>query len=611
MSFNKVQLSWLVRPAFACLLAGSSVLLAGTAKANEVVDATASAPVSTASTNLSTVPSDATASAPAPTASTNLPAVPNALPGTFSTLVTDVNSSTEAGQVTSVSQLSDVQPTDWAFQALQSLVERYGCIAGYPDGTFRGNRAATRYELAAALNACLDQISDRFATKEDLATVKALQEEFKAELATLKGRVDGLEARTKVLEAQQFSTTTKLTGEVIFAGSEVFTDNDKKPVAPAPGAAGIPSANLNARFFSGYRARLNFDTSFTGQDKLRVRLQARDTANISAVTGNNFGRLGFDGSTGGTFELDDLWYKFPIGKNTKVTVIAKSGEFNDFVGDTFNPYLSSSANGALSRFGRFNPLYRFADSGITAGVVVNQKINDQFAISAGYLAPNPTNSTGTTGGLFGGSYSALAQLEVKPFKSLGLGLTYVHSFQEAASGGTPPTVANAISLAGGTGSSYANNPFGAGANRNSSDSVGLEFTWKTAPWMNISGWAGVTFAEATRNVAGAPKSDATILNWAVAFAFPDLLIPGNLGALIVGQEPTVIGGTRRLSCGALGSANSAVSDCGSNFHLEALYKFKINGNVSVTPGLIVILNPQNNEANPVEFVPVVRTTFTF
>lgn len=45
------------------------------------------------------------------------------------------------GQVISVSQLSDVQPNDWAFEALQSLVERYGCIAGYPDGTFRGKRA--------------------------------------------------------------------------------------------------------------------------------------------------------------------------------------------------------------------------------------------------------------------------------------------------------------------------------------------------------------------------------------------------------------------------------------------------------------------------------------
>ena len=57
-------------------------------------------------------------------------------------------------QVNSVSQLSDVKQTDWAFQALQSLVGRYGCIAGYPDGTYRGNRAMTRYEFAAGLNSC-------------------------------------------------------------------------------------------------------------------------------------------------------------------------------------------------------------------------------------------------------------------------------------------------------------------------------------------------------------------------------------------------------------------------------------------------------------------------
>ncbi len=44
------------------------------------------------------------------------------------------------GQVNSVSQLSDIKPSDWAFQTLRSLVERYGCIAGYPDVTYRGNR---------------------------------------------------------------------------------------------------------------------------------------------------------------------------------------------------------------------------------------------------------------------------------------------------------------------------------------------------------------------------------------------------------------------------------------------------------------------------------------
>ena len=124
-------------------------------------------------------------------------------------------------QVTSVSQFTDVKPTDWAFQALQSLVERYGCIAGYPDRTYRGNRALTRYEFAAGLNACLDRVNELIAAstadlvkKEDLATLQKLQEQFATELATIRGRVDALEARTTTIEKQQFSTTTKLSGGV-------------------------------------------------------------------------------------------------------------------------------------------------------------------------------------------------------------------------------------------------------------------------------------------------------------------------------------------------------------------------------------------------------------
>ncbi|MDY7024506.1 MAG: iron uptake porin, partial [Cyanobacteriota bacterium] len=126
------------------------------------------------------------------------------------------------GQVNSVSQFRDVQPTDWAFQSLQSLVERYGCIAGYPNGTYRGNRALTRYEFAAGLNACLERVNELIATaannivtRDDLATLQKLQEEFAAELATLRGRVDALESRTAAIEANQFSTTTKLSGITI------------------------------------------------------------------------------------------------------------------------------------------------------------------------------------------------------------------------------------------------------------------------------------------------------------------------------------------------------------------------------------------------------------
>ncbi|MFM6308687.1 MAG: iron uptake porin, partial [Dolichospermum sp.] len=125
------------------------------------------------------------------------------------TSVADLSSeSNNLSQVTSVSQFSDVQPTDWAFQALQSLVERYGCAAGYPNGTFRGNRALSRYEFAAGLNSCLDRVNELIATatadlvtKQDLATLQRLQEEFSTELATLRGQVDALEARTGELEA--------------------------------------------------------------------------------------------------------------------------------------------------------------------------------------------------------------------------------------------------------------------------------------------------------------------------------------------------------------------------------------------------------------------------
>jgi hypothetical protein len=63
-------------------------------------------------------------------------------------------------QVTSIDQFPDVKPTDWAYQALSNLIERYGCVAGYPDGTFRGGKAMTRYEAAALLNACLDRITE-------------------------------------------------------------------------------------------------------------------------------------------------------------------------------------------------------------------------------------------------------------------------------------------------------------------------------------------------------------------------------------------------------------------------------------------------------------------
>ncbi len=208
-------------------------------------------------------------------------------------------------QVTSVSQFSDVQPTDWAFQALQSLVERYGCIAGYPNGTYRGNRALTRYEFAAGLNACLDRVNELIATatadivtREDLATLQRLQEEFSAELATLRGRVDALEARTAELEANQFSTTTKLAGEAIFALTDAFGDS--------------VGDNNNTVFQN--RIRLDLQTSFTGKDVLHTRLATGNAQRFNtgggAQSGENFQTFNLTGddSNSNDVKLDWLAY---------------------------------------------------------------------------------------------------------------------------------------------------------------------------------------------------------------------------------------------------------------------------------------------------------------
>ncbi|MHC5610837.1 MAG: iron uptake porin [Nostoc sp.] len=182
-------------------------------------------------------------------------------------------------QVTSVSQFSDVQPSDWAFGALQSLVERYGCIAGYPNSTYRGNRAITRYEFAAGLNACLSRINELIATatsdlvtKEDLTTLQRLQAEFSAELSTLRGRVDNLEGRTAELEANQFSTTTKLVGEAVFAVTNAFSG----------------SVNGSNTVFQD-RVRLKFISSFTGKDALYVRLTGGNATTLKLPNGTGEG----------------------------------------------------------------------------------------------------------------------------------------------------------------------------------------------------------------------------------------------------------------------------------------------------------------------------------
>jgi len=501
-----------------------------------------------------------------------VPVAPQALPA---------QQSGTMSQVTSVSQLSDVRPTDWAFQALQSLVERYGCIVGYPDGTYRGNRALTRYEFAAGVNACLDKITEligstgNLVTRDDLAILQRLQEEFAAELATLRGRVDGLEARTAELEANQFSTTTKLAGEAIFAVSDTFGD----PVELRDINGDVIDHRDDQTVTNlGYRVRLNFNTSFTGRDLLRTRLQALNVANYSAATatGTNMARLAFDGNDNSQFTLDELYYRFPIGGTT--VFVGPKGLDLDEIADVVTPF-NSTGTGSISRFGVRNPAVFRGPQGAGASLTFNL---GSLRATAGYLAgdsdaPNPAEGRG----VFNGSFSALGQIGFfsRPFD---LAFTYTHKYNRTGD----------VGIMGGTGSSLANRPFGQATTQ--ADNYGVQVNFKPSSRFQIGGWYGYTKAEQLRGGG----NDATIQNGAITLALADFGRQGNLLGFVFGVPPKV-------------TESDVARNRNTSYHLEGFYRFQVNDFISVTPGVYVIMNPEHDDRNDDIWVGLLRTTFSF
>lgn len=478
-------------------------------------------------------------------------------------------------QMTSVSQLSDVQPGDWAFQAIQSLIERYGCIGGYPDGRFRGNRTLTRFEFAAALSACLDRVNELISsatadqvTKQDIANIERLQKQFGPELETFKRRVDTLEAKTTRLEATQFSTTTKLQGQVV----AVISDISAKKV--------VETTTKDTNATLGARTRLELVTSFTGKDTLFTRLQSNNIRNPNV--GTTEARLYFGGGDNTALSVTALSYKFPIGDKTQVIAVANDGAAEDLT-STITSFNGDGAFGALSTFGTRNPIYSQLGA---SGLGINHEFNKNVTLSLGYLGgsmdPSSTAASPASGnGLFKGPYGALAQLTVKPSERVTLGLTYINSYN--------------LPLA--TGSNNATTNFFSGGNF-SSNSYGLQASLGVTPQLRVEGWAGYTKSQLLTGTRG----DVDIWNYAVNLAFPDLWKKGNLGGLIVGMQPKVTSASTTLS---------AFKDTNTSLHLEGFYQFKVNDNITITPGLIWLTAPNHNKQNDSVIIGALRTTFSF
>ncbi|WP_413744499.1 iron uptake porin [Synechococcus sp. MIT S9451] len=519
-------------------------------------------------------------------------------------------------QVTSITQFSDVYPTDWAYQALSNLVERYGCVAGYPNGTYRGNRAMTRFEAAALLNACLDRITE--VTDE----LKRLMKEFERELAILKGRVDGLEARVGELEATQFSTTTKLKGKTTFvmgatsAGGDsgykfyrgAVRDTNAFDKKGTKGGADAYNRNFGAFTFN-YDQRLVFDTSFTGKDKLRARLRAGNflkKANAFSGAGVNLAALdiatdsGVNNTVSNAVVLDRLFYKFPVGKEFTVIAgaLARNTESLAVWPSVYNKGGAKILDwtALMGTSGVYNK-----ETGQLIGAYWKQKVNkgdNAFSVSVNYVADdgNGNNSNARKGGFMtdNSEASLLAQLG---YAGPEWGLAFGYRYGQCDSGN---------GLRRGTefakNNTWNNNCVAKNDNgklkryASSSNSYALNAYWQPdeAGWIpSISaGWA-LNNVSADRLVEGSPVDTQS---WMVGLKWEDVFLQGNDMGFAVGQ-PTFATSVKDCSKASKNAGTCSETPFDGNYVFEWYYNFKVTDNIAITPSVFYLSRPMGQYTN--------------
>ena len=471
-----------------------------------------------------------------------------------------------AEQVSSIQQFSEVRPSDWAYQALAALIERHGCMAGYPDGTWRGGRALSRYEAAALLNACLDRVT------ESTDGLRALLKEFEQELALLRARVDGLEARVGELEATGFSTTTKLAGKATFVlGANSFTGTAKDLVAASRAEFGATTLN--------YDLQLTLDTSFSGKDLLRTNLRAGNfgvnsfggagpttLSQLEVAFQEDLGNPEADGSD--VVAIDRLFYQFPLGASFTVTVGGRVSQ-DDMLAIWPSVYPADTVLEVLTLNGA--PAAYNKNLGAGGGIWWQ---SNGFAISANYVAASGENGDPSLGGIgtdgAGGTGTVQVGYGSEQWAIAAL-YSRIQNGNELIVYGTPYTLAS-YGLPGAT-SAFALSGYWQPASSGWIPSI-------SAGWgLNSSRYDGGAPNGSGAILSGAGELVTTSQSWSVGLQWLDAFLPGNTIGLAVGQPPFAT----RLEGGATPSDGNVV--------WEGWYQFQLTDAIRLTPALFYLSRP--------------------
>lgn len=195
---------------------------------------------------------------------------------------------------------SDVESDSWAYEAVASLSDQ-NIVEGYPDGTFKGDKHITRYEMA--------QITARLLAKRDSlsadqqSVVDKLSREYANDLSSLGVRISELEKKTG-----KTSLLTELRVQGIDRYDDIFKDKKEKHY------------ELGARVRLNTMTRINDRSTLYGQLETYMGMNGRDPYDINKYTydknGNESVRAGH---SDGELHLNRLWTTFQFGKKQDTT----------------------------------------------------------------------------------------------------------------------------------------------------------------------------------------------------------------------------------------------------------------------------------------------------
>ncbi len=477
--------------------------------------------------------------------------------------ITAIASPVMAQNAQSVESLRDVSPSDWSYTAVKNMVERYGCLTGYPDGTFRGNRSMTRNEFAAALNNCIDNITAQIqadtvqVTANDLVIIQRLQQEFQAELATLRSRVDGLEERTAELEKTK--PTIKLSGDLITDVGGVFS-----------GESDGNGTEAEDTITAAARLGINLDSNLTDKDFIHARLEASNFEEYSGRFENNgtFNGLATDyddDNTDDLIEVDELYYQRKLG-NGQLTVGTHGVDLEEVAGTADSPLHEYAF---IEQF-QANPAIAEASEG--AGIGYKVGLGENLEVAAAYTLPSISAAT-TDRGLFDGSNAASAKVTYTPGDKTALSVAYARTHDQGIDAGTD----------------LAANPFG--NDDTNGNHIGLSASRQVGR-VDLSAHGGVSFLN-----DGSSDDSATAVNWAAQVGVKDLLGEGNYGGICIGAVPYITGGD--------------VASEDAPLAAQAFYSLKVSEGLAIQPQLVYITNPNGDSGNDNIWAGSVKTTLRF